>query len=41
MQIIIQGPDMALIPIPEGHIKVPKPTINGLKRYPKPALTEP
>ena len=23
MQIIIQGPDMALIPIPEGHIKVP------------------
>lgn len=30
MQIIIQGPDMALIPIPEGPL-----------RYPKPALTEP
>lgn len=30
MQIIFQGPDMALILIPE-----------GLKRYPKPTLTEP
>lgn len=41
MQIIIQGPDMALIPIPEGHIKVPFKAIYGRLRYLKLALTEP